>query len=65
MFSHKESIPMKQKMHLRIVESILAIAFVVTVWVGLLATRQASAASLGQAGPKITATATDTPNSRF
>jgi len=56
---------MKQKMHLRIVESILAIAFVVTVWVGLLATRQASAASLGQAGPKITATATDTPNSRF
>jgi hypothetical protein len=52
---------MKHKMHLRIVESILAIAFVVMVWVGLLTIRQASAASLGQAG----LTATDTPNSKF
>ena len=52
---------MKHKMHLRIVESILAIAFVVMVWVGLLTIRQASAASLGQVGPTATATSTGTP----
>jgi hypothetical protein len=52
---------MNHKMHLRIVESTLAIAFVVMVWVGLLTIHQASAASLGQVGP----TATNTPNSKF
>jgi hypothetical protein len=52
---------MKHKTHIRIVEAILAIAFVLIVWVGLLTIRQASAANLGQAGPTATATSTDTP----
>ena len=52
---------MKHKIHLRIVKAILAIAFVVTVWVGSLTIHQASAASPRQVGPTATATSTDTP----
>ena len=52
---------MKHKMHLPTVELVLAAALFIAVWLGVQATRQASAAGLGQVG----STATDTPNSKF
>ena len=46
-FSHKEHISMKHKMHLPTVELVLAAALFIAVWLGVQATRQASAAGLG------------------
>jgi hypothetical protein len=52
---------MNHKTHLPTVELVLAVALVTTVWLGVQAVHQASAAGLGQAVPTATATSTDTP----
>ncbi len=53
---------MNHKTHLPTVELVLAVALVTTVWLGVQAVHQASAAGLGQAVPTATAKSTVTPN---